>query len=49
MSAVTAITTTDRISAVLAQVPDPEIPAVSVLDLGIVREVSETRVLITPT
>ena len=29
--------------------PDPEIPAVSVLDLGIVRDVNETRVLITPT
>ncbi|MBX9746064.1 MAG: phenylacetate-CoA oxygenase subunit PaaJ [Hyphomonadaceae bacterium] len=34
---------------VLSTVPDPEIPAVSVLDLGIVRDVSETRVLITPT
>ena len=35
--------------AVLAEVPDPEIPAVSVVDLGIVREVSATRVTITPT
>jgi ring-1,2-phenylacetyl-CoA epoxidase subunit PaaD len=34
---------------VLADVPDPEIPCVSVLDLGIVRDVSEARVLITPT
>jgi ring-1,2-phenylacetyl-CoA epoxidase subunit PaaD len=33
----------------LSNVPDPEIPAVSVLDLGIVRDVNETRVLITPT
>lgn len=29
----------ERISAVLADVPDPEIPAVSIVDLGIVREV----------
>lgn len=34
---------------ILASVPDPEIPAVSVLDLGIVRDVNEARVLITPT
>jgi ring-1,2-phenylacetyl-CoA epoxidase subunit PaaD len=34
---------------VLADVPDPEIPAVSVVDLGIVREVSEQAVVITPT
>ncbi|WP_205692031.1 1,2-phenylacetyl-CoA epoxidase subunit PaaD [Caulobacter soli] len=41
----------DRILAVLAQVPDPEIPAVSVVDLGIVRGVRATpaAVLITPT
>jgi ring-1,2-phenylacetyl-CoA epoxidase subunit PaaD len=29
--------------------PDPEIPVLSVLDLGIVREVSTDAVLITPT
>ena len=34
---------------VLKGVPDPEIPAVSVLDLGIVRAVEEARVIITPT
>jgi ring-1,2-phenylacetyl-CoA epoxidase subunit PaaD len=34
---------------VLAQVPDPEIPAVSVVDLGIVRSVEDGRVVITPT
>ena len=34
---------------VLAQVPDPEIPVVSVVDLGIVREVGGGRVVITPT
>ena len=35
--------------AVLKDVPDPEIPAVSVLDLGIVRSVGEEKVVITPT
>jgi len=35
--------------AVLKDVPDPEIPAVSVLDLGIVRAVDEEKVVITPT
>jgi ring-1,2-phenylacetyl-CoA epoxidase subunit PaaD len=30
-------------------VPDPEIPAVSLVDLGIVREVTRDRVLLTPT
>ena len=34
---------------VLASVPDPEIPAVSVVDLGIVRAVEQARVVITPT
>jgi len=34
---------------VLAEVPDPEIPAVSVVELGIVRDVSAERVVITPT
>jgi ring-1,2-phenylacetyl-CoA epoxidase subunit PaaD len=34
---------------VLKGVPDPEIPAVSVLDLGIVRSVDEGKVIITPT
>lgn len=34
---------------VLAAVPDPEIPAVSVVDLGIVRAVEDGRVVITPT
>jgi ring-1,2-phenylacetyl-CoA epoxidase subunit PaaD len=46
---VRAITTADRITAILAGVPDPEIPCVSVLDLGIVRDVSDARVVITPT
>nr|WP_294846813.1 1,2-phenylacetyl-CoA epoxidase subunit PaaD [uncultured Sphingomonas sp.] len=37
------------IRAVLADVPDPEIPAVSVLDLGIVRAITPDAVTITPT
>ena len=37
------------IRAVLQTVMDPEIPVVSVVDLGIVREVSDDRVTITPT
>jgi ring-1,2-phenylacetyl-CoA epoxidase subunit PaaD len=35
--------------AVLEAVPDPEIPVVSVVDLGIVRRVSEDGVVLTPT
>jgi len=38
-----------RIRQVLAGVADPEIPVVSVVDLGIVREVTPERVCITPT
>jgi ring-1,2-phenylacetyl-CoA epoxidase subunit PaaD len=37
------------IEAVLAAVPDPEIPAVTVVDLGIVRHIESDRVTITPT
>jgi len=40
---------TNGIWEVLGAVPDPEIPAVSVVDLGIVRAVTPERVLITPT
>jgi ring-1,2-phenylacetyl-CoA epoxidase subunit PaaD len=39
----------ERIAEVLAEVPDPEIPAVSLVDLGIVREVAADRVVLTPT
>lgn len=35
--------------AVLKGVPDPEIPVVTILDLGIVRSVDEEKVVITPT
>ena len=33
----------------LERVPDPEIPVLSITDLGIVREASEERVVLTPT
>ncbi len=39
----------DRIRSVLSHVPDPEIPAVSIVDLGIVRDVHAHRVVLTPT
>ena len=39
----------DTLLGVLKTVPDPEIPAVSIVDLGIVRDVSEERVALTPT
>ncbi len=35
--------------AVLAGVPDPEIPVISVVELGIVREVTDGVVVVTPT
>jgi ring-1,2-phenylacetyl-CoA epoxidase subunit PaaD len=39
----------DQVWAVLSQVLDPEVPVVSVVELGIVRSADETRVVITPT
>ena len=39
----------DRVFEILAHVPDPEIPCVSVVDLGIVRDVTDEAVIITPT
>jgi ring-1,2-phenylacetyl-CoA epoxidase subunit PaaD len=39
----------DEIMAVLEGVPDPEIPVISVVELGIVREVTEEAVVVTPT
>ena len=43
--------TLDRaaIMAVLETIPDPEIPVLSIVDLGIVRAVEAHRVVITPT
>ena len=43
------VASTDSLWEVLEHVPDPEIPAVSVVDLGIVRDVRPDRVTITPT
>ena len=39
----------ETIWSVLREVPDPEIPVVSIVDLGIVREVTPERVALTPT
>jgi ring-1,2-phenylacetyl-CoA epoxidase subunit PaaD len=39
----------EAIQAVLAEVADPEIPVISVVELGIVRSVEPDRVVITPT
>jgi ring-1,2-phenylacetyl-CoA epoxidase subunit PaaD len=39
----------NRIREVLEQVPDPEIPVLSIVDLGIVRAVDLSRVALTPT
>ena len=49
MNAATAPAGIERMRRVLAGVPDPEIPCVSVLDLGIVRQIGADRVVITPT
>lgn len=52
MGATTAISLKERVMALLEHVPDPEVPCVSVVDLGIVRDVHEgaaPRVVITPT
>jgi ring-1,2-phenylacetyl-CoA epoxidase subunit PaaD len=45
----TSLGTSEEVWAVLERVPDPEIPVLSVVDLGIVREVAADRVAITPT
>jgi ring-1,2-phenylacetyl-CoA epoxidase subunit PaaD len=45
--------TAEQVWAALAEVPDPEIPAISLVDLGVVREVEvrgeRVRVVFTPT
>ncbi len=38
-----------RVLEILSRVPDPEIPCVSVVDLGIVRDVTDDTLTITPT
>ena len=49
MVAVESLGRRDAIWAALQQVMDPEIPIVSVCDLGIVRDVNDKAVTITPT
>jgi ring-1,2-phenylacetyl-CoA epoxidase subunit PaaD len=49
VSAVAELSLKDRVLEVLSQVPDPEIPCVSVVDLGIVRDVRSDTLIITPT
>src|SRR3954470_17295885 len=49
MVAAARLDETASIRAVLAEVADPEIPVISVVDLGIVRAVEPDRVVITPT
>ena len=49
VSAAGDISLKDRVLKLLADVPDPEIPCVSVVDLGIVRDVRDGEVVITPT
>jgi ring-1,2-phenylacetyl-CoA epoxidase subunit PaaD len=44
-----ALAASDALWQVLESVPDPEIPVVSVVDLGIVRAVTADKVTITPT
>ena len=40
---------TNGVWEVLANVPDPEIPVISIVDLGIVRAADQDRVVLTPT
>ena len=49
MSAVADRSLKDRVLEILSHVPDPEIPCVSVVDLGIVRDVRGQTLVITPT
>ena len=53
MNAAVAVTRVDQAWAVLDAVPDPEVPAISVRELGIVREVldhgASLEVVLTPT
>jgi ring-1,2-phenylacetyl-CoA epoxidase subunit PaaD len=47
------VVTTDAVWSALAEIPDPEIPVISLVDLGVIREVevegSSVRVEFTPT
>lgn len=46
---VSTLSLEDRVLGILSSVHDPEIPCISVVDLGIVRAVREDAVVITPT
>jgi ring-1,2-phenylacetyl-CoA epoxidase subunit PaaD len=48
-AAIAELSLKDRVLEILSHVPDPEIPCVSVVDLGIVRDVLGQTVVITPT
>jgi len=52
MTATTAISV-EKIKAILHEVMDPEVPVLSVIDLGIIRDIiihdNETEIIITPT
>lgn len=53
MNAISCVTRVDRAWKVLSEVPDPEVPAISISDLGIVRDVIDggevLEVVLTPT
>jgi ring-1,2-phenylacetyl-CoA epoxidase subunit PaaD len=49
VAAAKTVSLKDRVFEILSRVPDPEIPCVSVVDLGIVRDVRDDAVVITPT
>jgi len=49
VAAVKIVSFRDQVFEILSNVPDPEIPCVSVVDLGIVRDVTDDAVTITPT
>ena len=49
MVAAARLDETQAIWSILQAVPDPEIPVLSVVDLGIVRRVASDRIVITPT
>jgi ring-1,2-phenylacetyl-CoA epoxidase subunit PaaD len=49
VAAAKSLSLKDRVLEILSHVPDPEIPCISVVDLGIVRDVRNDAVVITPT
>ncbi len=49
VDAVRSVSLKARVFEILSRVPDPEIPCISVVDLGIVRDVTHDTVVITPT